>query len=68
MKLVKLLTVAAVAAAILVGTTLTAEEGCCPSKKGQAEKACCVEAKKDGKVCEKCAKAKEEAAKKEEKK
>ena len=57
MKLIKLLTVAAFAVALLVGPAFAEEKSCCDKAKEAGKDCthkCCVEAKKDGKVCEKC--------------
>ena len=76
MKLIKLLTVATCAFALVVGSAMAqdkpapekAKKTCCQKAKAKGEACahpCCVEATKDGKVCEKC-NPKKEAPKKEE--
>ena len=57
MKFIKSLTTLAFAAALLAGTTLAYAESCCDKAKAKGEECkhkCCVEAKKEGKVREKC--------------
>jgi len=57
MKFIKSLVPLAFAAALLAGTTLAYAESCCDKAKAKGEECkhkCCIEAKKDGKVCEKC--------------
>lgn len=69
MKLIKMITVAAFAAALLVGPAFAEDKSCCEKAKDAGKDCthpCCVTAKKDGKTCEKCNPKKEE--KKEEKK
>lgn len=70
MKVLKMLVVAALASAILTGVSLAAEKTCCEKAAAEGKECthkCCVEAKKAGKVCEKCNPAKKDE-KKEEKK
>ncbi len=74
MKLIKLLTVAAVAFSMLAGSAMAEEKAakktCCEKAKAAGKECthpCCVDAKKDGKTCEKC-NPKKESPKKEESK
>jgi len=56
MKLIKLLTVGMFAFALLL-TPAFAADSCCDKAKAKGEECahkCCVDAKKDGKICEKC--------------
>jgi hypothetical protein len=64
MKLIKSLTVIAIAVALMSGPAFAAEgkKSCCEKAKAEGKDCahqCCVDAKKDGKVCEKCNKKKE---------
>ena len=58
MKFIKLLAIAVCALALVSGSALAQEKkSCCDKAKAKGEEcthACCVEAKKGGKVCEKC--------------
>ena len=57
MKLIKLLTVAAFAMAVLTGPAFAADKTCCEKAKEAGKECahkCCVEAKKASKTCEKC--------------
>jgi hypothetical protein len=57
MKLIKLLTVAAFAMAVLAGPAFAADKTCCEKAKEAGKECahkCCVEAKKASKTCEKC--------------
>ena len=72
MKLIKLLTVAACAFALVAGSAMAqdkaekAKKSCCEKAKAKGETCthpCCVEATKAGKVCEKCNPKKEEPKK-----
>ncbi len=72
MKLIKLLTVAACAFALVVGSAMAeekkAKKTCCESAKAKGEECphqCCVDAKKAGKSCEKCNPKKDEKKKEE---
>jgi len=74
MKLIKLLTVAACAFALVAGSAMAEEKAakktCCEKAKAKGEACshpCCVEATKAGKVCEKCNPKKEEPKKEESK-
>lgn len=63
MKLIKLLTVAAFAMAVLAGPAFAADKTCCEKAKEAGKECahkCCVEAKKASKTCEKCSPKKEE--------
>ena len=69
MKLIKLLTVAACAFALVAGSAMAqdkaekAKKTCCEKAKAKGEACshpCCVEAAKEKKVCEKCNPKKEE--------
>lgn len=64
MKLIKMITVAAFTMALLAGPAFAAEDKTCCEKAKEANKdcahKCCVDAKKDGKTCEKCNPKKEE--------
>lgn len=70
MKLIKMITVALFAAALLASpAAFASDKTCCEKAKADGKDCahpCCVTAKKDGKTCEKCNPKKEE--KKEEKK
>lgn len=57
MKFIKTFTTLAFAAALLAGATMAYAESCCDKAKAKGEECkhkCCVAAKKEGKVCEKC--------------
>jgi hypothetical protein len=57
MKLIRLITVTAFAAALLAAPAFAGEKGCCETAKEAGKECthkCCVAAKKDGKTCEKC--------------
>ena len=60
MKMIKLLTATAFAAAMMAGSSFGAEDPhakcCAEAKKAgkECDHPCCVQAKKDGKVCTKC--------------
>jgi hypothetical protein len=68
MKLIKLLTVAACAFALVAGSAVAQDkpakkQSCCDKAKAKGETCshpCCVEAAKEKKVCEKCNPKKEE--------
>ncbi|TAK93977.1 MAG: hypothetical protein EPO07_17420 [Verrucomicrobia bacterium] len=73
MKVLKTLIAAAIATALLTGVSFAAEKTCCEKAAADGKDCthkCCVEAKKAGKVCEKCNPKKDEKKdeKKEEKK
>lgn len=63
MKLIKMITVAAFALALLAGPAFAGDKTCCEKAK-EANKdcahKCCADAKKDSKTCEKCNPKKEE--------
>lgn len=57
MKSMKSLTVILSALVLLGSLSMASAESCCDKAKAKGEDCkhkCCVEAKKDGKVCEKC--------------
>lgn len=63
MKLIKMITVAAFALALLAGPAFAGDKTCCEKAKEASKDCahkCCADAKKDGKTCEKCNPKKEE--------
>lgn len=63
MKLIKIITVALFAAALLAGPAFAAEKTCCEKAKEAGKECthkCCVAAAKEGKTCDKCAPKKED--------
>jgi len=68
MKLIRILAIAAFAAAVLTGPVYAGDKSCCEKAKEAGKECthkCCAESKKAGKTCEKCNPKKEQ---KEEKK